>query len=153
MPFTHYPKLSANVVFAWHQPAPPDKPNFLGHPRFSTINRFRESIAPGESVAGYQEALNFTRFFGTVACNQKLIVVVSFSNDEVAPDGHWVTDGSLHQLNYDAEERQHQYDPAKQGATGKFIALILGRWLKIEVKNVGDKPTESLRVYVRGSVF
>jgi hypothetical protein len=153
VPFTHYPKLSANVIFACVQPAPPDKPNFLGHPRFSTLNRFKEPLAPGKSVVGYQEALNFTRFFGTIACDQKLLVIVSFSNDEVAADGHWVTDDNIHDLNYDAVEREHQYEPSKQGPTGKFIAIILGRWLKVEVKNVGDTDTKFLRVYVRGSVF
>ncbi len=153
MPYTHYPKLSANVIFAWVQPAPPDKPNFLGHPRFATLNRFKEPLEPGKSVVGFQEALNFTRFYGSIASDQSLEMTISFSNDEVAPDGYWVTDGNIFELNYDAEERRHQYDPKKQGATGKFFAIIFGRWLKIEIKNTGDKPTEFLRVYVRGSVF
>jgi len=135
------------------QPAPPDRPNFLGHPRFSTLNRFREPLEPGKSVVAYQEAINFTRFFGSIACDQPLEIVVSFSNDEVAPDGHWVTDANIDQLSYDAEERRHLYDPGKQAVTGKFFSMIFGRWLKIEARNTGKAPTRCLRLYVRGSVF
>lgn len=102
---------------------------------------------------GYQEAINFTRFFGSIACDQPLEVVISFSNDEVAPDGHWVTDDNINQLHYDAEERRHTYDPKKQAVTGKFISMILGRWLRIEVKNTGPAAPEFLRLFVRGSVF
>ncbi len=153
MPYTHYPKLSANVIFAWVQPAPPDKPNFLGHPRFASLNRFVKPLEPGESVVGYQEALNFTRFFGSMACDQSLEVTFSFSNDEVAPDGHWVTDDNIAKLNYDAEALRQLYQPDKQAQTGKYFVTIFGRWLKVEVKNTGKASTEFLRLFVRGSVF
>lgn len=153
MPFTHYPKLAANVVFAWVQPAPPDKPGFLDQPRFSALNRFKKPLEAGQTVVGYQEAQNFTRFYGSIAADQKLEVTFTFSNDEVGPDGTYVTDESLPSLNYDAESHKQLYDPVKQSATGKFFVTILGRWLRVEVKNVGDVSTKILRVFVRGSVF
>lgn len=153
MPFTHYPKLSANVIFAWVQPAPPDEPNFLNMPRFSRLNRFTKPLEPGQVLVGYQEAQNFTRFYGSIACDQPLEVVFTFSNDEVAPDGQWVTDDNIHKLNYDAEALKQIYDPSKQAQTGKYFVTIYGRWLRVEVKPTGKVPTEFLRVFVRGSVF
>lgn len=153
MPFTHYPKLAANVIFAWVQPPPPDEKGFLNQPRFSSLNRFTKPLVPEQTVVGYQEAQNFTRFYGSIAADQKLEVTFTFSNDEVGPNGHPVSDESLPRLNYDAEALKQLYEPTKQGATGKYFVTIFGRWLRVEVKNVGDKPTERLRVFVRGSVF
>ena len=153
MPFTHYPKLAANVICAWVQPPPPDKPAFLNLPRFSTLNRFSRPIEPGETVVAYQDAQNFTRFYGTIAADQPLEVTFTFSNDETAPDGTWITDDSLSKLNYDGEALRQLYDPGKQAATGKYFVMIFGRWLRVEVKNTGSRSTETLRVYVRGSVF
>lgn len=153
MPFTHYPKLAANVIFAWVQPAPEDRPNFLNMPRFSALNRFKQPLKPGDIVVGYQDAQNFTRFYGSIASNQKLEVTFTFSNDEVASDGHWVSDDNITTLNYDAEALRQLYDPAKTGASGKYFVTIFGRWLRVEVKNTGDGPTDFLRVFVRGSVF
>lgn len=153
MPYTHYPKLSANIIFAWVQPAPEDRPNFLTMPRFSLLNRFEKPLEPGQTVVGYQEAQNFTRFYGSIASDQPLEVTFTFSNDEVAPDGHWVTDENISRLNYDAEALRQLYDPAKQAQTGKYFVTIYGRWLKVEVKNTGKQATEQLRVFVRGSVF
>jgi hypothetical protein len=153
MPFTHYPKLASNVIFAWVQPPPPDHEGFLGQPRFSALNRFKEPLEPNKTVVDYQEAQNFTRFYGTIAADQKLEVTFTFSNDETAPDGAPVTDDVLPKLNYDGEALKQLYDPNKQAATGKYFVTIFGRWLRVEVKNVGDKATEMLRVYVRGSVF
>lgn len=135
------------------QPAPPDKSNFLGHPRFSTLNRFREPLEPGKSLVAYQEAINFTRFMGSIASDQKLEVTFAFSNDEVAPNGDWVNDDNLHELNYDAEALKQLYEPTKQAQTGKFFCTIFGRWLRVEVKSVGDAPTTWMRVITRGSVF
>ncbi len=80
-------------------------------------------------------------------------VTFSFSNDEVAEDGHYVTDENMSKLHYDAEALKIAYEPKKQSATGKYLVTIYGRWLRIDVKNVGDKPTEWMRVFVRGSVF
>ncbi len=153
MPFTHYPKLAANVIFAWVQPAPPKKPGFLRQPAFADLNRFKEPLEPGKTFVGYQEAQNFTRFYGSIASDQPLEVTFTFSNDEVAEDGSWVTDENIATLNYDAEALKQLYDPKKQGATGKYFVTIFGRWLKVEIKNTGDKATEKLRVFVRGSVF
>src|SRR4026209_780890 len=108
MPMTHYPKNSDNLVLAWVQPAPPlplhtsDKaistgPDFLGRP-FSEINRFREPINPGDLVAGYHDALPFTRFYGTIASDQSLEFAIMFSNDEVGPDGRIIRDDNIHEL-------------------------------------------------------
>lgn len=153
MPFTHYPKLAGNVVCAWVQPPPPDRPAFLNLPRFSSLNKFTSPIEPGKSVVAHQDAQNFTRVYGTIASDQMLEVVLSFSNDETGPDGHWVTDDNVDKLNYDGIALRQLYDPARQDATGKYFAMIFGRWLRVEVKNTGTSPTKVLRVYARGSVF
>lgn len=150
---THYPKLVANVIFAWVQPAPPDVPGFLGQPAFSTLNRFEHPLEPGETVVGYQEAQNFTRFYGSVAGDQSLEVTFTFSNDEVGPDGRPVSNATIAQLHYDAEALKQFYDPVKQAQTGKYFVTIFGRWLRVEVKNAGNETTQVLRVFVRGSVF
>lgn len=158
MPLTHYPKNSDNLVFAWVQPPPPDVPpkeglpDFLGRP-FSQINRFEEPLAPGESLVGYHDAQPFTRFYGSFFSTQPLEVSLSFSNDEVDEAGNFVSDGNIGDLHYDAEVLRQLYDPKRQGQTSKFFVTIFGRFLRVEIKNVGDAPTEKMRVYVRGSVF
>lgn len=101
----------------------------------------------------YHDAQPFTRFMGSIAADQRLEVTFTFANDEVDARGDYVTDETISTLNYDAEALKQLYDPGKQAATGKYFVTIFGRWLRVEVKNVGDKPTEKLRVYVRGSVF
>lgn len=153
MPFTHYPKLSANIIAAWVQPPPPDEEPFLNLPRFSDLNRFDGPIGPGESATAYQDGQNFTRFYGTIAADQPLEVTFCFSNEETDPDGRWVADDNVHRLHYDGEALRQLYHPDKQGPTGKYFVMIYGRWLRIEVKNVGDAPTKELRVFVRASVF
>jgi hypothetical protein len=108
---------------------------------------------PGASVVAYHDAQPFTRFYGSAASDQPLEITISFSNDEVSPGGHWVTDGNISELHYDAEALRQIYDPTKQGPTGKFFAMIFGRFLRVEIKNTGEDPTKELRVHVRGSVF
>jgi hypothetical protein len=158
VPLTHYPKTVENLVFAWVQPRPPDVrpkkglPDFLGRP-FSELNRFKKALAPGESVVGYHDAQPFTRFYGSFASEQSLEITLSFSNDEVTSDGHWVTDGNIDTLNYDAEALRQIYDPKKASVTGRFFVTIFGRWLRVQVRNLGEGSTETLRIYVRGSVF
>lgn len=158
MPLTHYPKTAENLVFAWVQPPPRDvrpkkgTPDFLGRP-FSELNRFDKAIEPQKSVVAYHDAQPFTRFYGSIASDQPLEVTISFSNDEVDTDGRWVSDDNIAKLRYDAEALRQLYDPNKQGATGKYFVTIFGHWIRVEIKNVGEKPTEALRVYVRGSVF
>jgi hypothetical protein len=117
------------------------------------VNRFEKAIEPNQTVVSYHDAQPFTRFYGSIASDQPLEVVISFSNDEVAADGRTVSDANIGELNYDAEALKQFYDPKKQGQTGKFFATIFGHWIRVEVKNVGEAPTEKLRVYVRGSVF
>lgn len=143
---------------AWVQPAPPDVeppvegPDFLGR-SFSEMNRFKGPIGPNESVVGYHDAQPFTRFYGTIACDQPLEVTLSFSNDDVDAKGRVVGDSNVDTLRYDGEGLKLLYDPKKQGPTGKFFVTIYGRFLRAEVKNVGTAPTKELRAYVRGSVF
>lgn len=127
-------------------------PDFLGRP-FSEANRFEKAIDPDAFVVGYHDAQPFTRFYGSCACDQKLELVLSFSNDEVDTNGVVVNDANISTLNYDAEALRLFYDPAKQGQTGKFFCTIFGRFLRVEIKNVGEASTEMLRIYVRGSVF
>ena len=159
MPLTHYPKNSDNLVFAWVQPAPPDRPvdesgpDFLGRP-YSEMNRFREPIEPQGSVVAYHDAQPFTRFYGTIFADTPLEVTLSFSNDDVdLTDGRVVCDANIHKLHYDGEALKQLYDPERQGPTGKFFVTIFGRFLRVEVKNTGTVPTKQLRVFVRGSVF
>lgn len=90
---------------------------------------------------------------GSIACDQPLKVTLSFSNDDCTEDGEPITDDTLPSLNFDAIEGVKEYDPAKQSATGKFFAIIYGRWLRVEVENLGKAPTTFHRIYVRGSVF
>jgi len=117
------------------------------------LNRFKTPLEPDAVVTGYQEAQPFTRFYGSLACDQPLEVSFTFSNDEVAPDGHWVTDDTLPALNYDAEALKQLYDPAKSASSSKYFVTIFGRWLRVEVKNVGKTAPTFMRIYVRGSVF
>jgi hypothetical protein len=124
----------------------------LNQPSFDPLNRATEPLEPGKTVVAYHEAQNFTRFYGSIAADQPLEVVFSFSNDEVSPSGDWVTDANLPELHYDAEALKKAFDPAKPGAGG-FLVTIYGRWLKVEIKNVGTKPAKDMRVIVRGSVF
>ena len=155
MPFTHYPKQSNNLLVAWVYPAPEDKPNFLSYPRFSSVNLLIAPLPAGETVRFYHEAQNFTRFFGSFASDQPLELVCSFSNDEVAPDGEYVSDKNLKDLWYDAESLRQQYDPKKPKLNngGKFFTTIYGRWICVELTNKGVAATEFLRAYVRCSVF
>lgn len=145
-------------MFAWCQPAPPivpisvGVPNFLGR-SFWEMNQFKEPISTDGSVIGHHDAQPFTRFYGTLFCDQPLEFTILFSNDEVSPDGRVVCDDNIHELHYDGEALRQRYDPKKQAATGKFFVTIYGRFLRAEVKNLGPDPTRELRVFVRGSVF
>ncbi len=114
---------------------------------------FDAPIEPGKSVVAYQDAQNFTRFYGSIACDQPLEVTFSFSNEEVDGLGEPVSDETIAHLHYDAEALKQLYDPTKQGPSGKYFVTIFGRWLRVEVKNVGKATTQNLRVFVRGSVF
>lgn len=153
MPFTHYPKNSFNLIFAWVQPPPPDRDPFFGQPRFSRLNRFKDPIEPGQVVSAFHDAQPFTRFYGSLASDQPLEMTLSFSNEETAADGHWVTDENIATLHFDAEGLKQAYEPTKQAQTSKWFCTIYGRYLQVAVKNVGKSPTEMLRVFCRGSVF
>jgi hypothetical protein len=153
VPLSHYPKTIYNSIFTWVQPPPPEGKLFHGQPKFSELNLFRNPVEPGNPVVGYHDAANFTRFFGSFFCDQPLLVVASFSNDETDARGDYVTDETLPELHYDAEALRHVYDPLKQGPTGKAFWVIFGRWVRVEVTNTGTAPTKVLRVAIKGSVF
>lgn len=155
MPMTHYPKQAVNVLVAWVWPHPRDKPNFLNFPRFSTVNQLKAPLEPNKSVTFYHEAQNFTRFFGSLFSEQSLELACSFSNDEVAPDGSWVTDENLKDLHYDAEALRQTFDPTKPALSNgsKFFFPIFGRWVRVELTNKGKEATKELRVFIRCSVF
>ncbi len=53
-------------------------------------------------------------------------------------------------LHYDVIERTVKYQPGER--KGHWI-LILGRWIRVTVKNAGSQSATDYRVYVRGSVF
>jgi len=158
VPLSHYPKTVTNLVLAWVQPPPPDVaprkglPDFLGRP-FSEINRFQKPVDPGAVVHGHHDAQPFTRFYGSVFSDQPLLITLAFSNDECGPDGGFVSDEGLPQLNYDAEALKHSFDPERPGPTGRFFVTIYGRWLRVSIQNTGGAPTKKLRLYCRGSVF
>jgi hypothetical protein len=157
MPFSHYPKTVGNIVFAWVQPKPPEvaleqgRPNFLGMP-FVELNRFEKALEPGKSFGGHHDAQPFTRFYGSIACDQPLDVSLAFSNDEVDEKGILVNDDNIGMLHYDAIGARQIYDPTKQ-ETGKIFTMIFGRWIRVEVKNIGDKEPTFTRLFIRGSVF
>lgn len=135
------------------QPPPPDADPFHGQPRFATLNRFTEPLKPGDVVAAYHDAQPFTRFYGSVACDQPLEMTLSFSNEETVEDGTYVTDENIAELHFDAEALKQAYDPSKQAQTGKFFCTIFGRYFRVQVKNVGTAATTLQRIFVRGSVF
>jgi len=91
--------------------------------------------------------------YGSIACDQPVAAVFSFSNDEVTADGDYVTDENMKALNYDAEALKQAYEPSKQSATGKYLVTIYGRFLRVEITNTGTEPAEWYRFFVRGSVF
>jgi hypothetical protein len=153
VPFTHYPKNAFNLIFAWVQPRPPVGKPFFGQPPFSTLNLFEKPLEPGAVVSAFHDAQPFTRFYGSVACDQPLEMTLSFSNEETDANGDYVTDDNIAGLNFDAEALKQMYEPTKQGPTGKYFCTIFGRYFRVQIKNVGPKPTEFLRVFVRGSVF
>jgi len=135
------------------QPHPPDGKTFFGQPKFSALNRFERPLGPGEVVSAFHDAQPFTRFYGSVASDQPLEMTLSFSNEETDVNGDYVTDDNISTLNFDAEALKQMYEPTKQGPTGKYFCTIFGRYFRVQLKNVGAKPTEFLRVFVRGSVF
>jgi hypothetical protein len=158
VPFSHYPKIVSNIVLAWVQPPPPEvppeegRPNFLGRP-FAEMNRWKEPLQPGGLVVGHHDAQPFTRFYGSIACDMPLDVQLLFSNDEVDADGNLVSDDNIDSLNYDALGVRQLFDPKKQEQTAKIFSMIFGRWIRMEVKNVGDREPTFMRLYLRGSVF
>ncbi len=127
-------------------------PDFLGRP-FSELNRFKDPIRPGASVVGHHDAQPFTRFYGSICADAKLDVTLMFSNDEVSSDGRVVRDDNIVELNYDVLGVRQLYDPTKHEQSSKIFSLIFGRWIRIEIKNVGDREPTFLRIFIRGSVF
>lgn len=159
MPLTHYPKTTNNLVFAWVRPAPPavppreDLPDFLGR-SFSEMNLWDKKVfGPGETARAFHDAQPFTRFYGSIACDQPLDISLVFSNEEVDARGLVVCDENIATLNYDAWGAHQSYDPKKQEQTGKIFSMIFGRWIRVEATNVGEAPPTFFRLFLRGSVF
>lgn len=154
MPFTHYPKLTWNLIACWVHPTPPDNGKlFLGQSVFSYLNKYTTELLPNKCSISYHDAQPFTRIYGSVACDQPLEVSFSFSNEEMDSYGNYICDDNISSLNYDAEALKHMYDPTKQSASGKYFVLIYGRWMRVCVQNTGINPASFVRVFVRGSVF
>lgn len=151
MDFSHYPRLENDIVVAAHYPAPPDRPNFKSLPRLSHRNLLDKPLEPGEALVACHSASNFTRFIASLACDAPLTFAAYFSNDEVAPDGHWVQDRNIASLNWDVVALEKKYTPGEKHHGIWFIKH--GKWLKVEVRNVGEHPTGFLRCYVRGSTL
>jgi len=118
-------------------------------PNFAETNLATEALAPGESFVAHHSALGCTRLYTSFACDQPLEVSFEFSNDEIGPDGSWVTDDTLPLLNWDVLDAKTY----KVGERRGHWILILGRWLRVTVKNTGTKSIKEMRVYCRGSVF
>lgn len=155
---THYPRQEATLVRCCVWPLPPDRPNFKTLPKLSELNlleKYRgqsEVLRPGEDVTWYHSALQFSRLFGSLACDQPIEFSYHFSNDEVyEKTGHWITDATLPFLNYDVVAKEGTYKPGERH-TGHFM-IIVGRWLRVRFKNVGDAPIKFIRAYARGIPF
>lgn len=150
MPQTHYPKTENNIICAWVWPRPPDQPPFKASmPRFSETNLADRALAPKDQFVTHHSVLGCTRLYVSFFADQPLDVAFEFSNDEVGPDGSWVTDKTMPELNWDVLDGKTY----KVGERKGHWILILGRWLRVTVKNTGVAPVDGLRVYVRGSVF
>ena len=104
-------------------------------------------------MRAFHDAQPFTRFYGSIACDQPLDISLVFSNEEVDAKGHVVCDENIEALNYDAWGAHQAYDPAKQEQTGKIFSMIFGRWIRVEIKNLGEAEPAFLRIFLRGSVF
>jgi uncharacterized protein (DUF3820 family) len=135
------------------QPIPLAGKRFHGQPDFTELNLLTKPLEPGDVVSAYHVAQPFTRFYGSLASDQPLEMTLAFSNEEVDVLGNYVTDENITTLNFDAEGLKQAYDPLRQGQTGKFFSTIYGRYIRVEVKNVGKQPTKFLRAFIRGSVF
>ena len=149
MDFSHFPRLENDGVVLIHWPCPPDLPNFKSLPRLAPRNKIKEPLAPGKSIVVCHSAANFTRFIASIASDQPMQFTAKFSLDEVAPDGSYVSDKNIADLNWDVTTDSRKYTP---GEVHKGVWLIrAGKWMRVEVTNLGDKPAEALRVYVRGT--
>lgn len=147
MPQTHYPKTENNLICSWVWPRLPEKPPFKSLAPF--VNLADKALAPGEEFVAHHSALGCTRLYTTMVADQALEVTFECSNDEVDRDGNWITDETLPLCNWD----HHESKVAKVGDRKGHWILILGRWLRVTVKNVGSAPVKEMRVHVRGSVF
>jgi hypothetical protein len=150
MPQTHYPKTENNIICAWVWPRPPVMPPFKASmPNFAATNLADRALAAGNTFVAHHSALGCTRLYTSFAADQPLEISFEFSNDEIGPDGSWVTDATLPLLNWDVlDAKTYKVGDHK----GNWI-LILGRWLRVTVKNTGTKSIKEMRVYCRGSVF
>ena len=118
---------------------------------FNILNNLSEPLKPGEVLEWYHSVQSFSRIFGSLASDQPLEYWYYYSNDETSADGHWVTDDTIHTLNWDITAKEGTYKPGDK-STGIFL-IITGRWLKFRLKHNGTEPVTFLRAYTRGMVF
>jgi hypothetical protein len=120
---------------------------------YDSVNCARAPLAPGESWTEYHDVLGFTRMFYGAEANVPLTIEVWYSMQQVTPDGLYVTDESLPLLRYNIFGRRHKYDPERHEQTCKFFEIVHGRWLRLSIKNDGDKLLDLCDINVCPSVF
>lgn len=159
MSFTHYPKTEYNLIMSWVYPGIKEEARKVRHGDSKNIvpvpsvNMLKKPLeAKGESI-GHHSAQNFTRFYGSIFSDVPIQLLFDFANDDFTKDGKHPLDKDLPLLNYDANALIHAYDPEKPQMGSKFLVTIYGKWLRVTLRNTSDKPSEVLRVHVRGSVF
>lgn len=153
MGFSHYPKTSDNLVFAWRWPQPPIHPPFPGFRPFSEVNRADGNLDPEHEWVAYADAIGFTRLFFSVKSDQKLLVSLDFSDQETDAYGLRVSDDNISKLDYYVLAKEHHYDPENHRRTCKFFEIAQGRWMRLAIRNVSETPISRIDAYLRGSVF
>lgn len=118
-----------------------------------SANQLTEPPKAKTALRGYHSAQNFTKFYGSVFCDVPVTLAFDFSNDEFTKEGRYPTDKDLPDLNYDANALMHSYDPQKPMMGSKFLVILYGKWLRVTLEPQGDKCPDTLRVFIRGSVF
>lgn len=159
MSFTHYPKTEYNLIMSWVFPKPKELPRVARHGAPENLmpvpsaNLLFKKLDANQAVIGCHSAQNFTRFYGSILADVPIQMLFDFSNDDFNVNGQHPVDKDLPELNYDANALIHSYDPEKPQMGSKFLVTIYGKWLRVTLKSLSDKPSEVLRVHVRGSVF
>lgn len=130
---------------------------------FDEVNLARKALLPGEQWEAYHDTVGFSRLFGTVVADVVLATALLFCDREVMPDGSPVdNDEKLRSLPYrvvgsvkksvlPTGGEEFLADPGLPQRT--IFEIPAGRWLKVIVRNVDDKPLTMSEVHFRASVF